>query len=109
LAGLGPGKTKSRIGTHQTLAFHFGSDTNVGFQPLRADNIDWPLKQLGNVIFERNAFIDADPGGRIDLDQNIKTPCRGDCRRAREPNKAAWLTPRARRAFSFARSLARIS
>src|SRR3954453_6891498 len=29
--------------------------------------------------------------------------------RAREPNRAAWLTPRARKAASFCRSLSRIS
>jgi hypothetical protein len=61
----------------------------VGLEALAAHDIDRAVEQLRDVVLERDIFIDADPGGRIDLDQISMSLSGWASPRAREPNNAA--------------------
>ena len=65
-----------------------GSD--VRFQGLLVHDIDRAVEQRRNVFLEAHVTPDPDVSRRINLDQNIDVAVGPiNCRRAREPNKAA--------------------
>ena len=82
---------------------------DIRLEPVAAHDVDGTIEQRRDVILERDILVDADPAaGSISTMMSMSLSGRLSPR-AREPNRAAWLTPRARKAASFCRSLSMIS
>src|SRR5882724_2477003 len=48
-----------------------GSGTKVDLETVAADDVNRALKQSRNVVLERDVFIDANPGCRIDFNHDV--------------------------------------
>src|ERR1700719_939693 len=80
---------------------------NVGLQRFAAHYVNGSFEQVGDIGFETGVFPDADRSLRRKVDQDIDIAV-GSIVATCEPNNAAWVTPRSRKARSFSRRRSRI-
>src|SRR5438105_15951895 len=79
-----------------------GSGTNVRLETVAADDINRALEQSCNVMLERDVFIDANPGCRIDFNHDVYIAVGlVVATRPRTEQRHVTYTPRAQRRFVF--------
>src|SRR5271166_3230451 len=73
------------------------------------NDVDRSVEQSGYIFLEAHIVVNRALGPRLKLNQNIEVAVGAICAARTEPNTAACATPRARKALSWRRRVARAS